>query len=245
MDNEKRMIEWCRLWNEDPSLAHELMTDGCAQWSNRGEGLDTVVGPDEQERFVTDYRARHVNVFTPRVFVDAGDRFAYLWDVRSPDGRVTTGLDVNILSDDRIHENWTFAGARRCDQPDPEPVVAGPADPAAIEELARRWVQLRNGRTELAQDVATSDFALFSGESPAGDANGPAELAALVDRLAAPVIAIHRQPVIDLARGSVAFLWTAEATANGASVGGVDLLTARQGRIARAWSLTGIRGFCY
>ncbi|TWP51764.1 hypothetical protein FKR81_12935 [Lentzea tibetensis] len=64
MDNEQRMIDWCRMWNEDPSLAHELMTGSCVQWSNRVESLDAVVGPDQQERFVTDYRARHVNVFT-------------------------------------------------------------------------------------------------------------------------------------------------------------------------------------
>jgi hypothetical protein len=244
MDNEKRMIVWCRMWNEDPSLAHELMTDGCVQWSNRGEGLDTVVGPDDQERFVTDYRARHVNLFTPRVFVDAGDQFAYLWDVRTPDGQVRTGLDVNVLHDGRVHENWTFVGTRRCDQPDPEPAVAGLADAAAIELLGRRWVELRNGRTELAQELVTSDFVLFCGESPAGDANGPAELAALVDKQAA-TIAIHRQPVVDVARGSVAFLWTAEAAEDGVAVGGVDLLTAREGRIARAWSLTGIRAFRY
>jgi hypothetical protein len=244
MDNEKRMIVWCRMWNEDPSLAHELMTDGCVQWSNRGEGLDTVVGPDDQERFVTDYRARHVNLFTPRVFVDAGDQFAYLWDVRTPDGQVRTGLDVNVLHDDRVHENWTFVGTRRCDQPDPEPAAAALTDAAAIERLVRRWVHLRNGQTELAKELVTSDFVLFCGESAAGDANGPAELAALVDKQAA-TMAIHRPPVIDVARGSVAFLWTAEATEDGVAVGGVELLTAREGRIARAWSLTGIRAFRY
>ncbi|MFC0435457.1 hypothetical protein [Kutzneria buriramensis] len=221
------------------------MTDGCVQWSNRKEGLDTVVGPDEQERFVTDYRARHVNLFTPRVLVDAGDQFAYLWDVRTPEGQVRTGLDVNVLSDDRIHENWTFVGERHCDQPDPEPAAAGLTDPDAIERLARCWVQLRNGQAELAQELVTSDFALFYGESSAGDVNGQAELAALVEKKAAPAIAIHRHPVIDLARGSVAFLWTAEATEDGVAVGGVDLLTAREGRIARAWSLTGIRAFRY
>jgi len=233
MDNEKRMTVWCRMWNEDPSLAHDLMTEGCVQWSNRTEGLDAVVGPHQQERFVTDYRARRGNVFTPRVLVDGEDQFAYLWDVRTPDGQVRTGLDVNVLRDDRIHENWTFVGTRHDDRPDPEP--AGLTDAAAIERLGRRWVQLRNGRTELAQELVTNDFVLFCGENPAGDATGPAELA---DRQA-PAIAIHRQPVIDAARGSIAFLWTADA------VGGADLLTVREGRIARAWSLPGIRAFRY
>lgn len=23
---------WCRMWNEDSALAHELMTDDCVQW---------------------------------------------------------------------------------------------------------------------------------------------------------------------------------------------------------------------
>ena len=45
MDNEQRMTSWCRMWNEDPSLAHELMTDDCVQWSDHGVGLDSVVGP--------------------------------------------------------------------------------------------------------------------------------------------------------------------------------------------------------
>ena len=226
MDNEQRMIEWCRMWNEDPSLAHRLMSDGCVQWSNRTEGLDTVVGPDEQERFVTGYRARHVNVFTPRVFVDAGDRFAYLWDEKTPDGQLKTGLDVNILKGDSIHENWTFVGERRCDRPDPEPVAG---DPARIDELRRRWVRLRNGQGELDDDVVTSDFALFQGESAVDP----------VDFFRGQAVVVHREPIVDVARGAVAFLWTANA------VGGVDLLTVRDRRIARAWSLTGIRAFRY
>ncbi|MFC9337343.1 hypothetical protein ACFT0G_29000 [Streptomyces sp. NPDC057020] len=108
MDNEKRMTTWCRTWNEDPSLAHDLMSDDCVQWSDRVADLDSVVGPDDQERFVTAYRARHVNIFSPRVLVDAGDRFAYLWDVEKADGRTLTGIDVSILTDDRIQEDWTF-----------------------------------------------------------------------------------------------------------------------------------------
>ncbi|MFF2515773.1 hypothetical protein [Streptomyces sp. NPDC058086] len=249
MDNEKRMIIWCRMWNEDPSLAHELMSDDCVQWSAQGAGLDTVVGPDEQERFVVGYRARHVNLFSPRVFVDAGDRFAYLWDVRKADGQVLTGIDVNILQDDRIRENWTFVAERRCEQPDPGPEAADRTDPATIEDLCHRWMQLRNGRAELAMEVVTGDFALFSGAGKVGDAHGPSELADLIERQAEtddpPAFTIHRQPVVDPARGHVAFLWTAETRADGAFVGGVDLLTVRAGRFARAWSLTGARSFRY
>ncbi|MFD7020143.1 hypothetical protein [Streptomyces sp. NPDC059928] len=249
MDNEKRMTTWCRMWNEDPSLAHDLMTEDCTQWSDHGAGLDTVVGPHEQERFVAGYRARHVNIFSPRVLADAGDRFAYLWDVRKADGQVLTGIDVNHLKDGRIRENWTFVAERRCERSDPEPGAAGHTDPATIEDLCRQWVQLRNGRAELAKDVVTGDFDLFSGAEAAGDAHGPSELADLIERQAEtndpPVITIHRQPIVDPGRRHVAFLWTAETGADGASVGGVDLLTVRSGRFARAWSLTGIRPFRY
>ncbi|MEY9966753.1 hypothetical protein ABIA33_004818 [Streptacidiphilus sp. MAP12-16] len=249
MDNEKRMIIWCRMWNEDPSLAHDLMSGDCPQWSDRSDVLDTVIGPDAQERFVAAYRARHVNVFSPRVLVDAGDRFAYLWDVRKPDGQVLTGIDVNILKDGRIGENWTFVAERRCERPDPGPEAAGRTDPATIEDLCRGWVQLRNGRAELAKDVVTDDFAMFSGAGSAGDARGASGLADLIERKAGtddpPVFTIHRQIVVDPSRGYAAFLWTAETRADGASVGGVDLLAVREGRLARAWSLTGARPFRY
>jgi hypothetical protein len=250
MDNEKRMILWCRMWNEDPALAHDLMSDDCVQWSDRGAGLDAVVGPEEQERFVAGYRERHVNVFSPRVLVDAGDRFAYLWDVKKADGQVLTGIDVNILKDDRIRENWTFVADRHCEQPDPGPEAAGRAlDPGRIEELCRCWLRLRNGRADLATDIVTGDFTLFSGAAPVTDVHGPSELAALIARQARaddrPAFTIHRQPVIDPTRGHVAFLWKAESRPDGASVGGVDLLTVRADRVARAWSLTGARPFRY
>lgn len=231
MDNEKLMTVWCRMWNEDPSLAHDLMTDECVQWSNHTDGLDSVVGPAAQERFITGYRARHVNIFSPRVLADAGDRFAYLWDVRTPEGEVLTGLDVNIVKDGRIHENWTFVGERRCELLDPGP--AGPVDAATLEELCRGWVRLREGRAEPSEHVVTSDFALFSGE---GGVGGVSEL---------PAFKVHRLPVVDLASGYVALLWTAKSPADGADVGGVDLLTVRDGRFARGWSLIGNRSFRY
>jgi len=249
MDNEKRMIMWCRMWNEDPSLAHDLMPDDCVQWSDHGDGLDTVVGPEEQERFVAGYRARHLNVFSPRALVDAGDRFAYLWDVRKPDGQVLTGIDVNFLKDGYIRENWTFVAERHCERPDPGPEAAGRTDPATMEDLCHRWVRLRSGCAESATDVVTSDFTMFSGTDSAGDVHGASELADLIGRPAGTddlaAFTIHRQPVVDPAQGRVALLWTAVIGAQGGSVGGVDLLTVRDGRFAHAWSLTGTRSFRY
>ncbi|MER5928436.1 hypothetical protein [Streptomyces mirabilis] len=110
-------------------------------------------------------------------------------------------------------------------------------------------MQLRNGRPELAMDLVNGDFALFSGADKVGDAHGPSELADLIKQQAEtadpPAFTIHRQPVVAPARGHGAFLWTAETKADGALVGGVDLLTVRAGRFARAWSLTGARSFRY
>ncbi|WNV88024.1 hypothetical protein [Umezawaea sp. Da 62-37] len=215
MDNEELMTVWCRMWSEDPALAHDLMTGTCAQWSGNTPGLDSVVGPHEQERFVTAYREEHVTVFTPRVLVDGGDRFAYLWDVRTPDGRVRTGVDVNVLEGERVQENWTFVGEQRDDQDDPEPEAA---DPAVLAELGRRWTERRDG-------VVADDFTLFDGTGATGDAGEP-------------VGTLHRSIVVDPERGRVALLRTA-------GTGGVDLLAVRGGRVVRAWSLTGIRPFRY
>jgi hypothetical protein len=249
MDNEKRMILWCRMWSEDPSLAHDLMSDDCVQWSGNTGGLDAVVGPDEQERFVTGYRARHVNVFSPRVLVDAGDWFAYLWDVRKPDGQVLTGVDVNLLDGASVRENWTFVAERRCELPDPGPEAAGRTDPGTLDELCRRWLRLRNGRADLAPELVTDDFALFVGAGPVGAVHGASELAELVGRGAAAdgpaVVAVHRQPVVDPGQGRLALLWTAGTGAGGNAVSGVDLLTVRHGRFAHAWSLAGTRSFAY
>ena len=88
MDNDERMRSWCRMWNEAPELAHDLMTDDAVQWSGQGAGLDPVVGPEQQVRFLRAYRARHHPHFTPGLFVDGGDRFAYLWDLATPDGTI-------------------------------------------------------------------------------------------------------------------------------------------------------------
>ena len=119
MDNETLMTNWLRMWNENPALARDLMTDDCRQWSGLTPGLDTVVGPEDQVRFVTAYRAKHLNVFRPRVLVDGGDQLAYLWDVTLPDGTVWTGADANIVGAGRVSRNWTFVSNSRSARPRP------------------------------------------------------------------------------------------------------------------------------
>lgn len=77
------------------------------------------------------------------------------------------------------------------------------------------------------------------------------EMKLLVDPVDWPVATKLLQPVhapvIDAARGHAALLQTTTCrTPNGAvNVGGIDVLTIRDGRIAQAWSLQGIRPFRY
>ncbi len=240
MDNTELMTTWCRMWSEDPALAREVMTDDCVQWSGQTPGLDTVVGPEQQEKFVTGYRAQHVNVFQPRVLVDGGDRFAYLWDVTRPDGSITTGIDVNMVREGRIAENWTFVAAHRCDEPDPQ--TGGSLDGVG---LAEQWLQLQNGQRGADHALVTDDVTVFVGESQA--IRGSAPLAAHLDavRAAYPPLAgeLHRQPVVDAASGRIALLRT--TTDADGRAGGVDLLAVRDGRIAQVWSLSGTRPFRY
>lgn len=249
MDNEKLMNTWCQMWSEDPALAHEVMSGRCTQWSGQTATLDTVVGPSQQEEFITAYRAQHVNVFTPRVLVDAGDRFAYLWDVTRPDGSMGTGMDLNIVRDGLIEENWTFVTPQRLPGPDPEPSDSAGAA-GVLDDMAARWVQVVAGRADLAPGLVSEDFRLLAGGDDSGHGlRGPTALIGSGhvrrDR-PAPVVTVHRDPVIDTRRGRIALLrTTSRATGNADPVGGVDLLTVRDGRVTHAWSLPAIRAFTY
>ncbi|WP_143168239.1 hypothetical protein [Jatrophihabitans endophyticus] len=150
MDNDERMTTWCRMWSEDPTLAHRLMTEDCAQWASQTPVLDTVIGPDQAVAAMTALRAEQVNLFTPRVLADGGDTFAYLWDVRHPDGVVRTGLDVNVLRDGAIAENWTFV-AEHDDRPDPADTQ--PTDAGLLADLATASVRERGGELHRAPIV--------------------------------------------------------------------------------------------
>jgi len=127
---------WCHMWNEDSALAYQLMTDDCVQWFASAPDLDSVVGPAQQEVFVTEARARLGNVFVPRLYVIDDGMFAYLWDVTSADGTVLTGIDVNVLQGGKIRENWTFPGPHRT-VPDPSPGKA--LDRNELTKLGTEW----------------------------------------------------------------------------------------------------------
>lgn len=250
VDNAELTTTWCAMWSEDPALAHRVLAPDGRQWSGQTDALDPVVGPEQQVAFVTSYRAQHVNVFTPRVLVDGGDTFAYLWDVRLPDGTVHTGLDVNVVRDGLVSENWTFVAPRACELPDPEAPQAGdaPLDAAGLADVAARWVALWAGQVELAAGLVSDDLLAWSGASEvAQEGTGPEVLAARVERERerhdARTVRAHRDPVLDVGRQRVALLWTADEA--GSEVGGVDLLALRDGRVGRSWTLRGTRGFRY
>jgi hypothetical protein len=132
---------WCRMWSEDATLAHQLMTEDARQWSGVTEGLDALVGPGPAEEFVTTYHRNVGNVFRPRTLViDGKDRLAYTWDVTRRDGSVLTGADVCVLRDGLVVENWTLPSFEsRSELPDGPgltvPVIADPLDRQALLTL--------------------------------------------------------------------------------------------------------------
>ncbi len=100
---------WCRMWNEDASLAHRLLTADGRQWSGTKPGLDPLVGPADAEAFIAKYQRDVGNVFVPRTFVvDGTERLAFTWDVTRRDGVVITGADLCVLTDGKVSRNWTI-----------------------------------------------------------------------------------------------------------------------------------------
>ncbi len=255
MDNEAIATTWCRMWSEDPELAHEVLAGDGRQWSGQTAALDRVVGPEQQVAFVTAYRAQHVNVFTTRVLADGSDRFAYLWDVRLPDGTVHTGLDVNVVRAGLVAENWTFVAPRRCDLADPDDAGddgVGGSDGAELGAFAARWVAVWDGAVEQAAGLVADDYLAWSGASEVEQqGRGPGVLAARVERERtrhdSRAVTLHGDPVVDVQRQRVSVLWTAAEDHDGTSteVGGVDLLIVKEGRVSCSWTLRGTRPFAY
>ena len=100
---------WCRMWNEDASLAHRLLTAGARQWSGAKPGLDPLIGPADAEAFIAKYQNDVGNRFVPRTLViDGADRLAFTWDVTRRDGVVITGADMCVLDGGKVARNWTI-----------------------------------------------------------------------------------------------------------------------------------------
>lgn len=174
---------WCRMWNEDAALAHQLMTDDCVQWWSGGPDLDAVVGPAAQEAFVRTAQTQIGNVFRPRLYVADDDMFAYLWDATSPDGTVVTGIDVNVLSHDRVRENWTFVGPHRDAQDQP---LGDVHDRNTLATAASRWAVTmgHSAHRRLIVDARSGRIAMLRTTS---DGVGGVDLLAVRDGTVEPI----------------------------------------------------------
>lgn len=246
---EKLMTTWCDMWNDDAGLAHDLMTDDCRQCGLNTDALDDVVGPDRQQDFVRRYQVERGNHFTPRTLVAGGEHLAFLWDVRDRAGRIRNGIDVDVLRDGRVADNWTVVADRHSPLW-PESPGGRPSTRDELRHLADRWSAVWNGDAHSATGLVTDAFRIWFGSSTGTDGSGcePGDRARRPWALRTPGMTYrtHREPVVDAERQSLACLWTVSDPGHGhGHVGRIDLLTVRDGRLDRCWSITGSRAFRY
>jgi hypothetical protein len=242
---------WCEMWNDDPMLARRLVTEDFRVWFGATANGDDLRGPVDLERFIARSRAERGVRFTPRVVVadDGGERFAYSWDARFPDGTVHTGVDAYTLRDGLIAENWSVVGDRRCTL-EPEPGDGSLAGAAELERVAQAWSPMWNGETGLTAELLGDDFRIWfaATRSAADELTGPDGLADYVARFRSErpglMFGKHRELIVDSGRQRMAFTWTG-AVAPDRSVGGIDVFQFRAGRIAQAWSWTSGRPFTF
>ncbi|MDL5157863.1 hypothetical protein [Actinomycetospora termitidis] len=222
-------LRWCRMWNAEPTLAHELLTPDAVQWSGLTPGLDDLVGPEPTVPFMTRWAIDPGPRFTPRLAAaDGAGWLAYCWDAVLPDGRILSGLDVNALRDGRVAENWTIAGDRRITAADPTPRSASRD---VLLGVARGWA--RGTEAVLAPDVV-----LHSRLAEVGDVDGRDAVAAVLRARGAA--AVHREPIVDPDRGTATVMWTAPTGGNG-----LDLLVVRDDRVVDVRSFPAARPFRY
>jgi hypothetical protein len=144
---EKLPHTWCTMWNDDPALAHDLLTAEGRQWSSTTSSLDDVVGPAATQRFIERYRRERGTRFTPRTLVvDGPDRVSCTWDATLRGGTVRTGADMFVLRNGLVAQNWTLVGAERA--PGPGPAGSGSCSRAQIAALAAGWRSVWNGTTD-------------------------------------------------------------------------------------------------
>jgi hypothetical protein len=203
---------WCRMWNDEASLAHQLVTDDFRMWLGLSANGDAVSGPDGLARLVERYQHDQGVRFTPRLIVDGGEaagggRLAYSWDAHFPDGSVRSGIDVYTLRNGCVAENWSIVGERPNTLPadsagqtsaDPTSASQEGADqntadqgnagvttsPAEVAALCRDWSPMWNGQVGLAASIVSGDFRIWFGaaRSAADDLVGPQALADYVRR---------------------------------------------------------------
>ncbi|MGI5130255.1 nuclear transport factor 2 family protein [Pseudonocardia sp. CA-107938] len=248
-DPEKIPDTWCAMWSDDAALAHDLIAPDGRQWAGTRAGLDDVVGPGATQQFVAAYQQERGIRFAPRTLViDGADRLAYTWDATLRDGTVLTGADVCVLRDGLVADNWTIVGERRA--PTPDIAGAGGATRADLAAAVAGWTPLWNGDTSRPADVVTPDASIWLARNPDGadEVRGPEAMAAYAQRFRSTrtglTLVPHREPVLDVARGTAALLW--QGVVDGRAVaGGIDVLAVRDGRVAHAWTFVSTRPMRY
>lgn len=163
---------WCRMWSEDATLAHELLTDDARQWSGVAERLDSVVGPASMTEFVRAYQRNVGNTFAARTLViDGNERLAYTWDATRPDGTAVTGIDVCVLQDGVVTLNWTVPAAERSALPDGPGIEVLPPNARALDRAGLTTIAagLHPWHGDLAVDVERQTVAgVWSGGAVGG-----------------------------------------------------------------------------
>jgi hypothetical protein len=236
---QKLADAWRDMWNDQPALAHDLLTDDARLWSGKVDVFDPITGPAAFADYLAAYQRDRRIRFTTRAVVADRDRLATTWDAALPDGSVRSGADVHLLRDGRVARHWTITGDAAA--PATEPHGTGAATRAEIVALCDAWLPLWNGDVDLAGDLLTDDFRIWF--STGRDVRGRAAFADFVrnHRSTRPglVFAMHGDPVVDVDRQTAAYTWT--ATLDGRELGGIDVFAVRDGRFAQVWSWTGTR----
>lgn len=229
---------WCHMWNDDPSLVESVATDDIRVWFG-GAGSPDVVGAAALAGFVPRFRAERGVRFTPLTVATDGERLAYTWQARFPDGSDHGGIDFYTVRDGRVAENWSVLTGR------PHTLApcraSGEADLAAVCEA---WPRVWNGELD-PRKLVDPDFQIWFGVS--GLMTGADTFAAFLEghRAEHPGLtyANHREPVIDTARQLAAMTWT--VTQEDGVRGGIDLLQFVDGALAQVWSVTGDKAFTF
>jgi SnoaL-like protein len=251
--SERFAAAWCRMWNDEPALAHVLAGEGFRMWFGGSAAGDGVRGPAELETFVAEYRRAHGIRFVPRVDFCGSGRAGFTWDAHFPDGSVLGGSDVFALRAGRVVENWSIVGERPHGLP-AAPAAGSRLDADGLLALCAGWTSMWNGEVELARRLVGADCRIWFGARPAGgdDLVGPDDLIDYVlrHRAGRPELrfAAHREPILDVERQRAAFTWTATRPVPGAEgpprvLGGMEVFQVVDGRVGRIWSLIGGRAF--
>jgi hypothetical protein len=247
---------WSRMRTDSPTLAEQLVTDDFRLWADTAPTSDTIVGPRELARLVTDEQERTKARITASIVAGDAQRVAFTWDATLPDGTVLTGIDVaRVATDGRFAASWSIIGERR-DTINTVPAT-GATPEATMQRVCAQWTEMWNGDGGLAHDLITDDFRIWFGTNQSADDSvlGPQAMENYVNNFHSQLGTVRFREegdfVLDTARARAAVIWTVTlpplarpegVPGTGAfDLGGIDLFQFTGSRIARVWSITGTR----